>query len=830
MEILVLDIEGMTCASCVAHVEKGIAKLEGTEAVRVNLANETARLSYDASKLRAEDIIKAVVESGYAASMHSDDGQARQEEKEKELSRLKAQTIMGILLSAPLLLAMFAAWFKIDSLMILHNPLLQLILATPVQLFLGWRFYQGAWRSLRAKSPGMDLLVAMGTTTAFGFSLYNGFFAPPGQSTGLFFEASAIIITLVLLGKYLEAHAKGKASQAIRQLMDLQPKKALVKQGNDWVEVHLAELKTGDIIKVLPGERVPVDGVIGKGQSALDESSITGESMPLEKKVGDTVFSGTINSYGSLEVEAQQVGSESLLARIISIVEEAQSSKAPIQQLADSVAAVFVPAVLVIAVITFALWLFIAKDLQQAVLSAVSVLVIACPCALGLATPTAIMVGTGIGAKRGLLIKNGQVLQQAGKVSAVILDKTGTITQGKPRLVEQITLSSTISKEESLALAASMESHSEHPLAKAIVQAAEDHGLVSFEVQDFKASPGQGIEAHWKGAVYYIGTATFLEGRGVSLESCRKELEEMEDKAVTAVLLADSTSPMAIFGMADQIKESSVRGIKALQDLGMKIFMLTGDNRGTAERVAEQAGITNVFAQVLPQDKADKVKELQDRGELVAMVGDGVNDAPALAMADLAIAMGQGSDIAMESAHITLVHGDLSSVAQAMDLSKRTMKKIKQNLFWAFIYNSMGIPLAALGLLNPIIAGAAMAFSSVSVVSNSLSLKRYYRSKKERKVSSMKHIDGNKQSLYDTKNSNRQLEEEVSMAVTLKVEGMNCNHCKAAVEKAVLNLDHVEEAQVNLEKAELSYTPKLGQDDGLNEVKKAVEEAGYRPV
>ena len=733
MEIIQLNIQGMTCASCVAHVEKGIKKTEGIDMAAVNLATERATVSYNPKETNINDIIKSVVDAGYSASIpNEEDATEEQKEKDQQTGILKFQTMISALLSAPLVLAMFAGILKIEALMFLHNPLLQLVLATPVQFWIGWRFYKGAWKSIRAGSPGMDVLVALGTSSAYFFSIFNGFLAESlgVETTGLYFEASAIIITLVLLGKYLETNAKGKTSEAIKKLMGLQPKTARVEREGEVVEVPISDVLTGDLVYIKPGDRIPVDGLIITGNTAVDESMITGESMPVEKGVGDNVVSGTINSYGSIQFKAEHVGKDSVLSRIIAIVEEAQGSKAPIQKLADKVASIFVPVVLIIAILTFFIWWMGFGSLTDAIVSAVAVLVIACPCALGLATPTAIMVGTGVGASRGILIKNGEILQSAGKLTAVVLDKTGTITLGKPELQEIIPLAEDLNETEKanlLQIAASLEDNSEHPLARAVVMAAEDKNIKLTTIDDFIAVPGKGIQAGLEGKTYFIGTEKFLAENRISSESYSDKKAELENEGNTVVVLADNENALALLTIADSIKEHSYEGVQILKNMGLHVYMITGDNKRTADAIASKAGIENVLAEVLPEGKAAEVQKLQSKGQVVAMVGDGVNDAPALATADTGIAMGEGSDIAMESADITLMRGDLREIATAIQLSRKTMFKIKQNLFWAFFYNSIGIPFAALGFLNPIIAGAAMAFSSVSVVSNSLSLNKFVK-------------------------------------------------------------------------------------------------------
>lgn len=747
MEIIQLDIEGMTCASCVAHVEKGIKGVSGIDMASVNLATEKATVSYDPEIVEIENIINAVSDAGYRASVYSGTNDESEEKRDQNEKNLRIQLILSSFLSFPLIMAMFIWLFQIKGLMFLHNPVIQLALATPVQFYIGNRFYRTAFKTIRSGSPGMDVLVALGTSAAYFFSIFNGFIASRIgiESSGLYFEASAVIITLVLLGKYLEMRAKGKTAEAIKKLMGLQPKNASVERVGDVVVIPISDVLPGDIVHVKPGMRIPVDGKVVSGSTSVDESMITGESMPVEKLVGDSLVGGTINSYGSVRYKATHVGKDSVLARIISVVEEAQGSKAPIQKFADKVAAVFVPVVLGIALVTFLIWWLIAGSITSAVVSAVAVLVIACPCALGLATPTAIMVGTGIGAQRGILIRNGEILQIAGKLDTVVLDKTGTVTRAKPELQEIITLGD-MSENKLLEIAASLENNSEHPLAAAIVNAAEQKGLSLIENTNFKAFPGKGIQGEISGQFYLLGTEDFMASRGIKIDQVLERKSALESEGHTVMILSvkseksGNSLPIGLISVADSIKDHSTEGVQLLKDLGFDVFMITGDNYRTAKSIAHTAGIENILAEVLPEGKAEEVKKLQEAGRIVSMVGDGVNDAPALALADIGIAMGEGSDIAMESADVTLMSGDLREISAAILISRKTMGKIKQNLFWAFFYNIIGIPFAAFGFLNPVIAGAAMAFSSVSVVSNSLSLKKFKVFKKienvERRIKS----------------------------------------------------------------------------------------------
>lgn len=818
MEIVQLQIQGMTCASCVAHVEKGIKKHDGIDMAAVNLATEKATVSFDPALVDIGSIIESVEAAGYTASLaaETDAGEAS-EERQQRLRGLKRQTLLAALLSLPLFMAMFAGVFRIQQLMFLHDPLLQLLLATPVQFYIGSRFYAGAWKSLRAGNPGMDMLVALGTTSAYLFSVFNGFLAPTLgiDSSGLYFEASAMIITLVLLGKYLEMKAKGRTSEAIGKLMGLQPKSARVERDGQVLEVPISDIVVGDIVLIRPGGRIPVDGSVLEGSTAIDESMITGESMPVEKSAGDAVVSGTVNSHGSIRITAERVGKDSVLSRIIAVVEEAQGSKAPIQKLADRVASVFVPVVLAIATITLLVWALAFGNLSGGIISAVAVLVIACPCALGLATPTAIMVGTGKAAQRGILIKNGEILQSAERITAVVLDKTGTITKGRPALQQVLPLKGD-DPDSLLRIAASLEDGSEHPLARAVADAASEKGQGLLTVADFTAVPGKGVVGTIAGTLYRIGTERFLLENGISLESCADRKVSLEEQGYTVIILSDEQEALALMTISDTMKEHSGQGVSMLKEMGLEVYMITGDNRRTAAAIGAQVGVDHVLAEVLPEGKAEKVRELQRNGHVVAMVGDGVNDAPALATADTGIAMGEGSDIAMESADITLMRGDLREIAAAVQLSRKTMRKIRQNLFWAFFYNSVGIPFAAFGLLDPIIAGAAMAFSSVSVVSNSLSLKNF----KMKEPAAGERIERQR----DVENHAEGVEH-----MTIHVEGMSCGHCKMAVEKAVNSVEGVRAANVSLEQKLVSVEFKPGQQEDPETIRAAIREAGYDP-
>jgi Cu+-exporting ATPase len=735
-----LNLTGMSCAACAARIERALGSAKGVEQAAVNYASEKASVRFLAGETSIEDLIRVVQQAGYDAQAASEDAPDRDREmRQREIRRLSTSFIVSAALSLPLLAAMIGGLLRVNALSFLHNPILQLALATPVQFVIGFRFYRNAWHSLKARSPGMDVLVALGTSAAYVYSVYNGFLRPAlGQATGaampeLYFEASAIVITLVLLGKLLEAVAKGRTSEAIKRLIGLQPRTARVLRQGLELDVPVGEVRVGEVVLVRPGEKIPVDGRVLEGASAVDESMVTGESLPVEKKPGDPVIGATINSFGAFRFQATKVGRDTVLAQIIRVVEEAQGSKAPIQRLADRVAGVFVPVVLGVAAVTFLVWLLAFGNLTMGLISAVAVLVIACPCAMGLATPTAIMVGTGKGAEAGILIRSGESLERAHKLQVVVLDKTGTITEGRPALTEVVALGS-LDRRELLRLAGAAEKRSEHPLGVAIYEAVRGELGGAEDPQEFAVTPGRGVRARVGGRIVLAGTAEFLREQGVDPQSGRGEQERLEARGHTVVHLAVDGVLEGLLAVADQVRNSSREAIEALKGMGLEVYMITGDNRRTAQAIAAEVGIDRVMAEVLPERKAAAVEEIRASGRVVAMVGDGINDAPALATADIGMAMGTGTDVAIESADVTLMNGDLRSVAAAVALSQKTMRKIRQNLFWAFFYNSLGIPIAALGMLNPVIAGAAMAFSSVSVVSNSLSLKRFRVNAKGRKT------------------------------------------------------------------------------------------------
>lgn len=710
-----LQLIGMSCVNCAAKIEKTLNNLPHVKA-SVNFATEKAHVEFSGDGLESKDLIQAIRDIGYQAfEMNSDIDQSKvKEAAAAEYKKDLLHFTVAAILTAPFLVEMVMMFFGGH-----HEFMprwLQLILATPVQFWVGWRFYRGSYYALKSKSANMDVLVALGTTMAYLLSVVVTVMKWHEQH--VYFEASTAVITLILLGKLMESRAKGKTSEAVESLIRLQPQTALVKRDNQWVSVSITELITGDVVLVKNGESVPVDGVVVEGNSSIDESMLTGESLPVEKKANDNVYAATLNQEGSLVIKATSVGGKTQLAQIIKIVTAAQGSKAPIQRLADKISSVFVPAVVLVSVLTFLGTWFVTGNLQAAFIASVSVLVIACPCALGLATPTAVVVGIGKAAKLGILFKDAKALELAEKIQLVVLDKTGTITEGKPVLGEVLS-SSSMSQDQILQIAASLENGSSHPLAHAIVTAATDKKLSLSTVQGFRAVNGAGIEGSVDGITYQLGKPSWVGGDQFAVD----QVARLEGAGQTVMALGHDGKVVGYLAVTDKIRESSKQAIHALQELGVEVMMLTGDNEGTAREIARQAGITQYKSGVKPSDKASVVVTMK-RKKRVAMVGDGINDAPALAMADVSFSMGSGTDIAIETADVTLMNNDLQSIVHAIRLSQMTLRKIRQNLFFAFVYNTLGIPLAALGMLNPVIAGAAMAMSSVSVVSNSLLLKK----------------------------------------------------------------------------------------------------------
>ena len=734
----------MHCASCVMTIERALKKIDGVSDAIVNLATAKATVEYNPAIVDDNHLFSAVANVGYQAMINeelkSEDETKR--EDDKELGRLRVKVVIS------LFLGFLIVWGSFPGLMntapiILQNFLIQLLLATPVQFWAGWSFYRAAFSALKHRTANMDALVIIGTTVAYGYSAIVTIFPRVVESIGItplpYFDVATIIIGLILLGRYFEAKAKAGTSQAIRKLIGLQAKTARVIRDGKEIDIPINQVAAGDIIRVRPGEKIPVDGIIEEGESSIDESMVTGESMPVDKAKGDIIVGATINKTGSFTFKATKVGQETMLAQIIKLVQEAQGSKAPIQRLADLVSSYFVPAVIMLAILTFVVWYDFGPDpaLTFAILNTVAVLIIACPCAMGLATPTAIMVGTGKGAENGILIKDAESLETAHKINTIIFDKTGTLTKGRPEvtdiiLVQNLNLKSKnensgLSQNQALILAASIEKGSEHSLAEAIVNESRKRNLAFLTVSQFRAIPGQGVEGVVDGKRVALGNRRFMEKENITLVSTQAGIERLENEGKTVMMLVFDGKLVALIAVADTLKETALSAVKQLQKFGIEVAMITGDNQRTASSIARKVGINRVLAEVLPDQKEAEVKKIQAEGKIVAMVGDGINDAPALAAANVGIAMATGTDVAIESAGITLLHGDISKVVKAVLLSKATMRGIKQNLFWAFIYNIIGIPIAAgifypiFGwLLNPVLAAMAMAFSSISVVLNSL--------------------------------------------------------------------------------------------------------------
>ncbi|BAR75483.1 copper-exporting P-type ATPase A [Bacillus anthracis] len=723
-------VSGMTCAACANRVEKRLNKLEGVNGATVNFALESATVDFNPDEINVNEMKSAITKLGYKLEVKSDEQDESTDHRLQEIERQKKKFIISFILSFPLLWAM-VSHFSFTSFIylpdMLMNPWVQLALATPVQFIIGGQFYVGAYKALRNKSANMDVLVALGTSAAYFYSVYLSIqsIGSSEHMTDLYFETSAVLITLIILDKLFEAKAKGRSSEAIKKLMGLQAKTATVMRDGTEMKILIEEVVAGDIVYVKPGEKIPVDGEIVEGKSAIDESMLTGESIPVDKTIGDVVIGSTMNKNGFLKVKATKVGRDTALAQIIKVVEEAQGSKAPIQRVADQISGIFVPVVVVIAIITFAVWMIFVTpgDFGGALEKMIAVLVIACPCALGLATPTSIMAGSGRSAEYGILFKGGEHLEATHRLDTVILDKTGTVTNGKPVLTDVI-VADGFNEEEILRLVGAAEKKSEHPLAEAIVEGIKEKKIDIPSSETFEAIPGFGIESVVEGKQLLIGTRRLMKKFNIDIEEVSKSMEELEREGKTAMLIAINKEYAGIVAVADTVKDTSKAAITRLKKMGLDVVMITGDNTQTAQAIAGQVGIEHVIAEVLPEGKAEEVKKLQAQGKKVAMVGDGINDAPALATADIGMAIGTGTDVAMEAADITLIRGDLNSIADAIFMSKMTIRNIKQNLFWALAYNGLGIPIAAFGFLAPWVAGAAMAFSSVSVVLNALRLQR----------------------------------------------------------------------------------------------------------
>jgi len=715
------DIMGMTCAACATRIEKGLNKMEGVKAT-VNLVLETAHVEYVPSMTSPADMIRKVEQLGYKAKLKTE-AKRDKDHRQREIRRQQWMVIVSAILTAPLLWAMaghfsFTSWIWVPDLFM--EPWFQFALATPVQFIIGGRFYVGAFKALRNRSANMDVLVSLGTSAAYFYSVYVTIC---DIRADLYYETSSVLITLILLGKLFEMLAKGRSSEAIKALMGLQAKTATVIRDGEEMSVPVEEVNVGDIFLVKPGEKIPVDGMVMEGVSAIDESMLTGESIPISKHSGDPVIGSTLNKNGVLQIKATKVGKETALSQIIKVVEEAQGSKAPIQRVADVISGIFVPIVVGIAILTFLIWFWVVEpgEFAAALEKAIAVLVIACPCALGLATPTSIMAGSGRAAELGILFKGGEHLENTHRVTTVVLDKTGTVTKGKPEMTD-VRVARQLDEAQLLSWVGAAEKNSEHPLAEAIVNGIRDKGIAIPLAESFQAVPGFGIMSVVEGRDIMIGTRKLMARYSVNAEDAFEEMSRLESEGKTTMLISVDGQYAGMVAVADTIKDTSREAVARMKQLGLEVFMITGDNERTAKAIARQAGIDHVLAEVLPEGKAIEVKKLQESGKRVAMVGDGINDAPALATADIGMAMGTGTDIAMEAADITLMRGDLNSIPDAIAMSNKTMINIKQNLFWALAYNVIGIPVAAAGFLEPWLAGAAMAMSSVSVVFNALRL------------------------------------------------------------------------------------------------------------
>ena len=824
-------VTGMTCSACSSRVEKCVEKLDGVNTVSVNLLTNSMQVDFDENKLTEEKIADSVIQAGYGMEISTGKSEKKEEKEdivEKNIESMKKRTIWSFIFLIPLMYVAMGHMAGLPQLSFLSGDvnavsfaLTQLLLCVPV-LYINRAYFERGFRSLIHGAPNMDTLISVGS----GASLIYGIFAIYRMGYGLgtqnmelvhrylhdlYFESAVMILALINIGKYLEARSKGKTSEAIQKLIDLAPKTALVERNGQVLEIAAEDVLQGDILQVKPGSSIPADGVVVEGMTSVDEAAITGESMPVEKKTGDTVTAATLNKTGFIRMRAARVGKDTTFSQIIRLVEEASSSKAPIARMADKIAGIFVPTVMGIALLTGIVWLVLGAEFEFALSCAIAVLVISCPCALGLATPVAIMVGTGKGAENGILIKSGEALEITHNVQSVVLDKTGTITEGKPVVTDIISFG--MSENEILKIGTALEKKSEHPLAEAVLLKAK--GMELPNAENFAAIPGKGITAEIQGSVYYAGNQKLIKEQGISCEKALSSIEKLSEEGKTPLILADEKQILGVIGVADVVKPTSAKAIQELKKLGIQVIMLTGDNARTAKAIQKQLDIDTVIAEVLPQDKEREISRLQEEGRAVAMVGDGLNDAPALARADVGIAIGAGTDVAIESADIVLMKNDLQDVATAIELSKAVIRNIKENLFWAFFYNVCGIPLAAgvlypvFGLkLSPMFGAAAMSLSSLFVVSNALRL-RFFHSLKKGKVQP----------------ENIQEKKEEKNMYTMKIEGMMCPHCQAAVTKALEVLEGTK-AEVNLEKKE-AYV-----ETGLEKeiLKKAVEDAGYQVI
>ena len=836
------NVTGMTCSACSASVEKAVKKLEGINSVSVNLLTNSMVVHYNEEVIDENNIIEAVTSAGYGASVFSKNkNEIKVSDKmrvEDEIKEMKKRLIISFAFLIPLMYISMGHMMGLplpSFLSGLENAIsygmTQFLLALVI-VYVNRKYYQVGFKTLFKGSPNMDTLIAIGSSAAMVYGIFaiyrmgyglgiQDFELVEKYHMDLYFESAAMILALITLGKYLEKKSKGKTSEAITKLMDLAPKTATILRNNKEVIVPIEEVLKDDIVIVKPGESIPVDGVIIQGSSSIDQSAITGESIPVEKNIGDKVIAATINKNGYFKFKAEKVGDDTTLAQIISLVEDASSSKAPIAKLADKISGVFVPIVISISIISTIVWLLVGKSFEFSLSIGIAVLVISCPCALGLATPVAIMVGTGKGAENGILIKSAEALETAHKIQTVVLDKTGTITEGKPKVTE-IVVNSNINKNELLKIAASIEKPSEHPLADAIVEKAKKENITLLDVDNFISITGKGIKAEINNKIYYAGNLSLMKENNIDYSKFEKVINDLAKKGKTPLCFSDDSILFGVIAVADTIKPTSKKAIEEFKNMGINIVMLTGDNKNTAEAIRKELNIDKIIAEVLPQDKEKEVRKIQESGKKVAMIGDGINDAPALARADIGIAIGAGTDIAIESADIVLMKSDLLDGVTTIKLSKAVIKNIKENLFWAFFYNAIGIPLAAgvfyniLGWkLNPMFGAFAMSLSSVCVVSNALRLKLF------------KAYDKNiiNEENFESKFEEREDEE---MKKIVRVDGMNCSHCQAKVESALSALDGVSEAKVNLKKKIAVVTlEKEVNDDTLL---KAVNDAGFTGV
>lgn len=840
------DVTGMTCSACSSHVEKSVCKLVGEGNVSVSLLTNSMQVSYDESKISENDIIKAVEDAGYGASVAGGSSAKKAEKKESvvdaELKEMKTRLIVSFVFLIPLMYVSMGAMVGLPQLGFLvgHGNAVsfaftQFLMCLPI-LYVNRKYFQVGFKTLWHRAPNMDSLIAVGSTAALVYGIFAIYRMSYGLGAGdhalvekyhmdLYFESSVMILTLITLGKFLETRSRRKTSEAISRLTELAPETAVVEKNGVEVEIPIEELQMGDIVVVKPGARIPADGIIVEGNSSVDESALTGESIPVEKTVGDKIIAASINKNGFMKFRAEKVGNETTLAQIIKLVEDASASKAPIAKLADKIAGVFVPIVMAIALVTAIVWIAVGADFEFALSCAISVLVISCPCALGLATPVAIMVGTGKGAENGILIKSAEALETLHLVKTVIMDKTGTLTEGKPVVTDIFSVG--VGEDELLTLAASAEKSSEHPLASALIEKAEEKGLKLYDTNDFEAVSGRGVIASLADRKIYAGNKYFMAEKGIDVSVFEKKETEYSDMGKTVLYFADENKPLGLIAVQDVPKKTSRAAVKCLKDLGVDVIMLTGDNKRTAEAVAKSLGISNVVSEVMPQDKEAVVRSVQEKGGRTAMIGDGINDAPALARADVGIAIGAGTDVAIESADIVLMKSDLMDAVTAIKLSRATIKNVKENLFWAFFYNIICIPLAAgvwfpiFGIkLSPMIGAAAMSLSSVCVVTNALRLKLF-------KADNNCEIDETADNTEVNVISENEYKGETNMKKEMIIEGMSCMHCSGRVEKALNGIDGVN-AKVDLDK-KTAYV-ELSKDVSDDELTKAVTDAGYEVV